>query len=221
MWLSFLLGQLLMTAFSTTMISANNLDLKASAGNVEIDTSITSASVEALALDIDESDSIVLDEVSATELNLAAGGSVTDSDVAEDIDSLSSVLVSGSTKITSGDDIILNDADNVFGEIDLSAVNKSIIQENDAVSGVVKAKSLQVKGTSGITLKEGTAISSLAGDTNGVLLQILPPYWFLILAVWQLIIILQMLILHSMELNSKVALSIVVKLILKLRVQSQ
>jgi hypothetical protein len=129
---------------------------------VEIDTNVDSASITARATDVDETDSIILDDVTVTTLDLVAGVSVTDSDVTADTDTTSSVTVTGVTKINAGDDVILNDDENVFGEIDITAVDKAIIRENDAVSGIVVAKSLQVQGTKGITLKEGTAVSSIA-----------------------------------------------------------
>jgi hypothetical protein len=129
---------------------------------VEIDTNVDSASITARATDVDETDSIILDDVTVTTLDLVAGVSVSDSDVTADTDTTSSVTVTGVTKINVGDDVILNDDENVFGEIDITAVDKAIIRENDAVSGIVIAKSLQVQGTKGITLKEGTAVSSIA-----------------------------------------------------------
>ena len=151
---------------ATTMISANNLNVTPGTtdpvadSKVEIDTSVTSASIKALSTDIDETDSIILDEIDVSTLDLVAGVSVTDSDA--DTDTTSSVTVSGVTKINAGDDVILNDDENVFGEIDITAVDKAIIRENDKVSGIVVAKSLQVQGTKGITLKVGTAVSSIA-----------------------------------------------------------
>ena len=159
-------GSVIDDGLATTVISANNLDLTADittdTSKVEIDTNVDSASITARATDVDETDSIILDDVTVTTLDLVAGVSVSDSDVAADTDTTSSVTVTGVTKINVGDDVILNDDENVFGEIDITAVNKAIIRENDAVSGIVVAKSLQVQGTKGITLKEGTAISSIA-----------------------------------------------------------
>jgi hypothetical protein len=161
-------GSVIDDGVTTTMISANKLNLTAdttaATSKVEIDTSVTSLNVLALAADIDEADSIIFDEVSVSTLDLVAGGSVTDADV--DSDTVSSVKVTGSTKVNSGDDVIFNDSENVFGEIDITAVDKAIILENDAVSGTIVAKSLQVKGTTGINLKEGTAVSSIAASSD-------------------------------------------------------
>ena len=95
---------------------------------------------------------------------MVAGGSASDVDV--DTDTVSSVKVTGLTKVNVGDDVIFNDSENVFGELDITAVDKVIIRENDAVSGTVLAKSLQVQGTNGITLKEGTAIASIAASSD-------------------------------------------------------
>ena len=161
---------------SSTLISANDLDITAetssdSTNKVEVDTSVTSLSITAHGTDIDETDDIVLDEVSVSTLDLTAGGSVSDIDV--DSNDVSSVKVTGSTKVNAGTNIILNSSSNEFGELDLTTVNKVIIRENAAVSGKVVAKSLQVQGTTGIKLVDSTSVSSLAASSDSGSIELL------------------------------------------------
>ena len=161
---------------SSTLISANDLDITAetssgSLNKVEVDTTVTSLSITAHGTDIDETDDIVLDEVSVSTLDLTAGGSVSDIDV--DSNDVSSVKVTGSTKVNAGTNIILNSSSNEFGELDLTAVNKVIIRENAAVSGKVVAKSLQVQGTTGIKLVDSTSVSSLAASSDSGSIELL------------------------------------------------
>ena len=161
---------------SSTLISANDLDITAetssgSLNKVEVDTTVTSLSITAHGTDIDETDDIVLDEVSVSTLDLTAGGSVSDIDV--DSNDVSSVKVTGSTKVNAGTNIILNSSSNEFGELDLTTVNKVIIRENAAVSGKVVAKSLQVQGTTGIKLVDSTSVSSLAASSDSGSIELL------------------------------------------------
>jgi hypothetical protein len=66
------------------------------------------------------------------------------------------------TSITAGTDIVLDNADNVFGELTLNAGNEIAIRETGSMSGTAVAQSLQARATTGIEFKTGTAVSKLA-----------------------------------------------------------
>ena len=150
---------------SGTVISANNLEIKTAVdGTVKVDTSITSANIDTKDADIDETDDIILAKVDVTTLDLESGGSVTDS--GSDGDGSRSVSAPQSAKVVAGNNVVLNDSENELGKLDITAGEKVIIRENDAVSGIVKAKSLQVQGTTGITLEDGTTVSSFAAKSD-------------------------------------------------------
>ena len=122
--------------------------------------------VTGMATTIKDANDIDLGEVSISTLDLVAGGSVTDAVT------VSGVKVTGITKVSAGTNIILNSPSNVFGdstELNYSAFtagNKVIIVEDDKVRANVVAKSLQVKGTTGIQLDDGSAITSLAASSD-------------------------------------------------------
>ena len=122
--------------------------------------------VTGMATTIKDANDIDLGEVSISTLDLVAGGSVTDAVT------VSGVKVAGITKVSAGTNIILNSPSNVFGdstELNYSAFtagNKVIIVEDDKVRANVVAKSLQVKGTTGIQLDDGSAITSLAASSD-------------------------------------------------------
>ena len=150
---------------SGTVISANNLEIKTAVdGTVKIDTSITSANIDTNDADIDETDDIILAKIDVTILDLESGGSVTDS--GSDGDGSRSVSAPQSAKVVAGNNVVLNDSENELGKLDITAGDKAIIRENDLVNGIVKAKSLQVQGTTGITLGDGTSVSSFAAKSD-------------------------------------------------------
>ncbi|MBT7924755.1 MAG: hypothetical protein HN627_10885, partial [Opitutae bacterium] len=74
------------------------------------------------------------------------------------------------SSITAGTNIVLDDADNVFGELTLNAGNEIAIRETGSMSGTAAAQSLQARATTGIELKSGTAVSKLAAlSTEGAI----------------------------------------------------
>ena len=94
-------------------VTADQLDITASSGNVDIDTSVTSVNITALATKIDEANNIDLGLVSVTTLDLVAGTEVTDD--------AQTATVAGATKVEAGTDIVLDTASNTFGELTLKA----------------------------------------------------------------------------------------------------
>ncbi|MDA1048334.1 MAG: hypothetical protein O3A82_15585, partial [Verrucomicrobia bacterium] len=74
------------------------------------------------------------------------------------------------SSITAGTNIVLDDADNVFGELTLKAGNEIAIRETGSISGTAVAQSLQARATTGIEFKSGTAVSKLAAlsDTGAI-----------------------------------------------------
>ena len=74
------------------------------------------------------------------------------------------------TSITAGTDIVLDNPDNVFGELTLNAGNEIAIRETGSMSGKAVAQSLQARATTGIEFKSGTAVSKLAAlSTEGAI----------------------------------------------------
>ena len=72
--------------------------------------------------------------------------------------------------VTAGTNIVLDDADNVFGELTLKAGNEIAIRETGSMSGTAAAQSLQARATTGIDFKSGTAVSKLAAlSTEGAI----------------------------------------------------